>query len=155
MKPTTKIVLMFTVLVAMASCQKKDSTDTVSPGKPAPTREEMLTAKTWIMSAMTCDPAYMGETDVFAMMDACEKDNTLKFSSGSGKTLIVDEGGDVCSGNYQQSSTTWDMDAAGSILTINSQNFNLKSLSSDGFQLVHTATISGADYTITETYVAK
>lgn len=156
MKPTTKIVLMFTVLVAMAACQKKDSADqNVAPSKPAPTSEEILTGKTWVLSAMTCDPAYMGKTDIYSMMEPCEKDNTLKFSSGSGKTLTIDEGSNVCSGQDQQSSTSWNVDAAGSTLTINSQNYNLKSLSSDGFQLVHTAAISGTDYTITETYIAE
>ena len=154
MKPT-KIVLMFTVLVAMAACQKEDSTQNVAPGKPAPTKEEMLTAKTWGLSAMTCDPSYMGKTDIYDMMDPCEQDNTLTFATGSSKVLTVDEGNQVCSGNQQQSTTSWYLDAAGTTLTINSQNYTIKSLSSDGFQLVHAVNISGTDYTITETYVAK
>lgn len=156
MKPT-KIVLMFTVLIAMAACQKEDSTpqQNATTTKPTPTKEEMLAAKTWILSGMTCDPAYMGKTDLYDMMEPCEQDNTLKFATGTSKVLTIDEGSKICSGNDQQYTTSWNLDAAGSILTINSQNYNLKSLSSDGFQLVHTAAISGTDYTITETYIAK
>jgi len=71
-------------LVIAVSCKKS------SPDKPADkTKTELITQSTWKF-----DNAKVAGTDISSLLDDCDKDNTVTFSSnGSG---IVDEGTSKC-----------------------------------------------------------
>jgi hypothetical protein len=151
-----KKIKLFTIAALMlgfVSCQKEENNTVTEGNKPAPTKKEMLIAKTWKLTAMTISPAVNGKTDVFPMVEACEKDNTWKFSDNSSyMTLTVDEGMDMCKGRSQQTTTNWMLDEQKNILTIDSYDYDVKSITASEFQIQESWNDQGVDYTITSTY---
>jgi len=150
-----KKIKLFTIAALMlgfVSCQKEDSKDENFGSKPAPTKQEMLAAKTWKISAMTVEPAWMGAKDLFPLVDACQKDNTWKFFNDAGKSLVIDEGSNICKGSSSTTTTTWALSPEGTKLTIESYDYTLESLNSDEFKMLETFDDKGVTYTITSTY---
>jgi hypothetical protein len=151
-----KKIKLFTIAALMlgfVSCQKEENNTVTEGNKPAPTKKEMLTAKTWKLTAMTISPAVNGKTDVFPMVEACEKDNTWKFYiDKSSNTLTIDEGMDICKGKYQQISTDWELDEQDNKLIIDSYDYTVMSISASEFQIQETWNDQGVDYTLTSTY---
>ena len=80
------------------SCDKDDDA--------APSKTEMLTNKSWKMTASTVSVNNGNPNDVYAMMPACNKDDFSTFTSDGKYTL--DEGATKCNANAVQTQTgTW------------------------------------------------
>lgn len=97
------LILLFTLLTS-AMCNKED--------EPAPkTKTTLLASGNWYFTAYTADPAidYDGngtlETDLLAVMQACQKDNYYAFrSDGSGE---FNYGSQKCGNEPQSLPYTW------------------------------------------------
>ncbi|MCF8367689.1 MAG: lipocalin family protein [Bacteroidales bacterium] len=111
-------LLSFAVIL-LSSCSKSDD----EPAGDTPkTTTEKLTSGNWKVTAMTIDPGinFFGTiyTDFYAQMEACEKDDLIKFNSNG--TITDDEGATKCDANDPQATTegTWVLSADNSQLTI-------------------------------------
>ncbi len=94
-------VLLVAVTLMMTACNKDDE------AKPK-SREELLTGKSWKVTAITIDPALNGVTDIYAATPACENDDLLEFRVGG--VLVVDEGATKCDpAEPQTSEGTWSL----------------------------------------------
>jgi hypothetical protein len=130
--------LLFFVLAV--SCKKS------SPDKPAEkTKTELITQSSWKF-----DNVKVGGTDVSSLLEACDKDNTVTFSSnGSG---IVDEGTTQCNSsdpatvdftwNFENNETT--LYASAPLFPGGNGNFTIISLSSTQLVLSQDIDISGS-----------
>ena len=101
-------------IASTTSCKK----DTVA-ATPAPTKTELLTAKSWRISGDVTVSTTNGRvttTDNFATAPACEKDNFLKFSTD--KKVLIDEGPNKCQGNNQTETGVWDFNSDQTKLTL-------------------------------------
>jgi len=126
--------------VLAVSCKKS------SPDTPAEkTKTELITQSTWKF-----DNAKVGGSDVSALLDACDKDNTVTFSSnGSG---IVDEGASQCDPSdpatvdftwiFENNETT--LFASAPLFPGGNGNFTIISLSSTQLVLSQNIDISGS-----------
>lgn len=101
---TMKKASLYLAMAAMASLTlscKKDS-DTATPA-PA-TKTDLLTAKNWKMTDLK-----VGGVSIFnsGFIDACDKDNLIKFNTN--KTAVFDEGPVKCvSTDPQTRNGSWD-----------------------------------------------
>ncbi|TGE26390.1 lipocalin-like domain-containing protein [Hymenobacter metallicola] len=103
------IALSLLLTGALGAC-KKDKTET---------KQDLLVGKNWQVSAATVEytGAQAGKEDTYAAMQACEKDNYLRFNSN--KTLEVNEGKNVCLDSEQMAMGTWDINADQTKIYIN------------------------------------
>lgn len=96
-----------------ASCNNnKNSAPQPQPEPKPKTAQEMLTAKSWKMTAGTAKTVFMGQTsnqDIMAMMESCEKDNIEKYLANGNFTN--DEGATKCDPADPQTfdSGTWQL----------------------------------------------
>lgn len=75
------------VSVLMSSCSKNEDS-------PAKTKTELLTANVWKIASVGVDLDKNGTVDLPYSLEACEKDNTLKFNTGG--SGVSDEGPTKC-----------------------------------------------------------
>jgi hypothetical protein len=95
-----KLFLFVLGVAALGACKKNNETS------PEASRSELLTAKSWRLSAATIT-AGASKTDEYATSDACERDNFIKFNTN--KSVVVDEGPTRCNPSDAQTQTsTWD-----------------------------------------------
>ena len=141
-------------LVLLMSC-KKDS---------SPTKKDLLTAKSWKLSAYTIDPQIAitdpngnitGYTnDMYALLPDCSKDNTRKFNSDG--SFVADEGVVKCDATAAQTTTgTWvfNSDQSGITLTGNtSVIYTIVELTSTTLKIQTVAPIITINYTETLTF---
>jgi hypothetical protein len=109
MRKLNTLLLLFLLTLVFTGCDKDEDKE--------PTKEQLLMAKNWNPTAIKLSATVGGnnlELDYFAQLNACQKDNFLKFDSG-GK-VILDEGPNKCSGAPQTVQGTWSLN--GDILTI-------------------------------------
>ncbi|UOQ73630.1 hypothetical protein [Hymenobacter cellulosilyticus] len=101
-------LLVFLVLGLGAGC-KKEKTDS---------KAALLTNKNWQVKAIaiTSTGSQAGTVDGYALLQPCEKDNYLRFSSS--KALELNEGPSRCPDAEQSSAGSWDASADYSTLTI-------------------------------------
>ncbi|SDK38602.1 Lipocalin-like domain-containing protein [Catalinimonas alkaloidigena] len=99
-------------LAALTSCDKK--------GDPAPDRAELLMGKKWSVTASTMTYTDGQEThteDIYAEMEACEKDDLMEFKANS--VLTHSEGTTKCDEEDEDSyDETWSLSADHSKLII-------------------------------------
>lgn len=153
-----KKIKFFTIaalMMGLVACQKEDNTERTSENKPAPTKQELLAAKTWTLTGMTISPAMMGVTDIFPMIDPCEKDNTWKFNNDAGHTMVIDEGSNICQGAHDRTTTTWSLNSAGNMITIDKYEYSINDIKAEGFNIQENIEKDGKSYTVTSTYSAK
>ncbi len=84
----------------LSSCKK----DSASTPAPAPSKTDLLTAKNWKMT-----DAKINGVSIFnsGLIDACEKDNLIKFNTN--KIAVFDEGASKCvSTDPQTRNGSWD-----------------------------------------------
>ena len=134
------IPAFLTFLVLAISCKKS------SPDKPAEkTKTELITQTSWKF-----DNAKVGGTDVSLLLEACDKDNIVSFSSnGSGN---VDEGTSQCdpsdpatvpfSWNFENNETT--LYASAPLFPGGNGNFTIISLTSTQLVLSQDINVSGS-----------
>ena len=148
--------LLVTALFLLATACKKDSTDTssnntVTPAPPSKT--QLLTSKNWVVTALTCNPAYMGSTDMYQMIPACSRDNLVKFNNDSSRTVTFDEGSAKCNASDPQTTTdTWTLKDNDATLLMGKDNYKVESLDASTLKLSCAVTMDGKNYMVTETY---
>ena len=155
-----KILSTCALLAAMATltvgCKKDDSTPTAS-------KTDMLTAKNWKVTADVTVATATGQaavmTDNFATTVACERDNYFKFNAD--KTVIANEGTNVCSGSPQTANGVWDFNSDQTKLTMGTASssgivgqFDLKELSATTLKISVTDTYNGVTEVETLTFTA-
>lgn len=157
----TIYILSFLLIgsVMLNSCQKKSDDDTT----PSPAKTELIVG-TWVMSAMTIDPPidFLGTpiSDLYALMDACEKDN--EYTMKKDKTYVFASGAVKCDPNEPdiQDEGTWSINADNTVLTTKSSSgdtdqVNIKSLSSSTAVFTFTELDSASNITYTYTQTLK
>lgn len=107
-----KLTLMIAALafLTVSSCNKdEDDAGTTTPTK---SKTELITAKAWKMTALTVSPGITPVpggptiTDVYSLMDPCEKDDTEKYNTGG--SGVSDEGATKCDpADPQTENFTW------------------------------------------------
>ncbi len=89
-----KLIFSSLLLSILVSCGKDNDT-------PEKTKTELLCQANWKFSAAT-----VGGSDVSSQIQACYKDNIIKFNTTG--TGTVDEGASICTvGNPQTYNLTW------------------------------------------------
>src|ERR1700755_2576588 len=119
MKTLFYITALVTLIILQPAC-KKDS--------KAKTKSELLTNGSWHVSAYVVDPAIdwdgdgTDETNVYAIMDQCIKDDhTTFFANGTGE---LEEGATKCSsGDPQTLPLTWTFTQNETELNINGAQY--------------------------------
>jgi hypothetical protein len=97
-------------VAALGACKKNNETS------PEASRTELLTTKSWRMSAATTTKGTV-KTDEYAATQACERDNLIKFNTN--KSVVVDEGATRCDpADPQTQISTWDFNNDQTKLTI-------------------------------------
>jgi hypothetical protein len=139
------LFLIAIVALAMGSC-KKDKT--VS---------ELLTTGSWKFTVITIDPGIDLDgsgslvTDLFAQLDACDKDDLTIFKSGG--ISNYDEGAVKCDSSSPQTTTgTWVLSADEKTLTFDGESWQILSLDDSTLKVKYAEDYgSGVTYTITAT----
>jgi len=142
-----KILFLVSVLaIAVSGCKKDDD----------PSNTDKLTGKAWKVKSITVDPAisFGGSsiTDLYALLDDCEKDNTSTFNVD--KTYLDDEGGSKCdTADAQTTSGTWAFNTNETVLTLdNTDSYNVVQNDGNVLKLSSTEVDAGISYTYTVTF---
>jgi len=168
----TSALLLVSSSLLIASCKKDTSNDdptgvqsttsstsstsggsTTSGTNPNPTvtKTDLITGKTWKLTAATVSPKMQGMEDMFAMMEDCEKDNTIKYNKD--KSVVMNEGAQKCDMMDPQTKTgAWTFSSDEAVLTVDGKNYTLVNLSSNQLKTSYKMDMSGTAYTITMTY---
>ncbi len=93
MKSLSTYVLLAAMAALTVSC-KKDS----EPAPAPPTKTDLLTAKSWRLTDIK-----IGGTSFYAFIDACEKDDLIKFNAN--KSATFDQGATRCDQTEPQTAT--------------------------------------------------
>ncbi|MES2732338.1 MAG: hypothetical protein V4714_11330 [Bacteroidota bacterium] len=169
MKNFRLILLLLVLVTAFGSCKKND---------PAPpTKTELLTAKTWKITASTVNPVVTyytvptpGDTTYYDVTDffnfntklgyACSNDNIIKFSK-SPNSFIREEGATLCTpGKSVLETGTWTFNTDETVLALtvpsySPDNYTITKLDATSLVLTQTITQSGKVYTFVDTYTAQ
>jgi hypothetical protein len=106
-----KLFLFVLGVASLGACKKNNETG------PDASRTDLLTAKSWRMSAATITVGANKPTDEYAATQACERDNFIKFKTN--KSVVVDEGATRCDpSDSQTQESTWDFNSDQTKLTI-------------------------------------
>ena len=156
MKTTIKTIAAACLMLSLTitSCKKKDeATPTVATHTP--TKTELLTGKNWKLTSSIVSPAFFGETDLYASMLSCEKDNITIFNSNG--TVTDDQGATKCDPSDPQQSTTynWSFNTDQTILTIDGDDGIIITLSTTTLKISVVIAYGGTNYTFTETYTKQ
>jgi hypothetical protein len=143
--------ILATICIAMGlfAC-KKDS-------EPPQTKKALLTKGAWHVSAYTVDPAIdfdgdgTDETNVYAVMDECIKDDhTTFFTDGKAE---LDEGATKCNASDPQTmSLTWSMNQDETQLQVQGIEYMIESLTESTMVLKEIEVISAVTVTHTVTF---
>lgn len=120
MKRLPFYVLALVLAGGFTSCSKDDKDD------PTPaTKTELLTAKSWRLTAdSSIEAGETTATDDYATLEACEKDNFIKFASS--KVVTFDEGATKCDPTDPQTLTgSWDLNSGETQLFLTDPNLGL------------------------------
>jgi hypothetical protein len=152
--------IAFSSLV-FTNCKKDKKDPEPEPVVVPPTNSEKLTNKNFRLTASTVDPAFNDGTtlitDVYAQMDACEKDDILRFNTNG--TGTNDEGATKCDPDDPQTeSFNWVFSTDEKVITVTPTGgtpYSFTVLINDGttLKVTETMTLGGTKYTFTETYV--
>lgn len=142
---TFTIAILFSFV--MISCSKDDDTPAVK------TKTELISTSTWKFSTATANG-----TDVAPLLQACQKDNIITFSSAG--TGIVDEGPIKCNGADPQTVPfTWSFNAPETILTVSAilftggnNNFTLVGLSESQLVVSQDVTMGSTTQNVVVTF---
>ena len=165
MRTLTISAISLVLFAFVISGCKKDKKETPTP-TPALTKTQMITAKPWKVTAVTVSPAidWDGQgtmvTDIYSQMDACEKDDLVKFNTNGSYTL--EEGTSVCvTGDPQVYETgTWAFNSNETALTITPSgstvySYDIVSLSSTTLTYNEIYNDGTTNYTYTVTMTAQ
>jgi hypothetical protein len=143
-------ILIFACALAVGffSCKKENKSRS---------KTELLTSGTWHVSAYTVDPAIdwdgdgTDETNIYAIMDQCIKDDQTTFSAnGTGE---LNEGAEKCdAGDPQVVPLMWTFDDAETKLTVQGVEYLIESLTENTIVLKQIEVISAVTVTHTVTF---
>ena len=152
--------------LALASLLATACTKDKETPKPAPTTEQMLSANTWHMTAVTANPGLQSNTgaivtNIYPFIPSCTKDDTQQFVTGG--QFRADEGVSKCDASDPQTVTgNWSTSKSGSDTSVNivvngsTLQFKLVSLNDSELKMSTTDDIfgigTGSDVTYTLTY---
>jgi hypothetical protein len=107
-------------VLTFSACKKDD---------PAPPTKTELISRNWKITAMTGTFPPLPTADLYAQLQACEKDNILKMSSNG--TYTLDEGATKCAPTDPQIVETgsWSFSNNETKITVMSETFDIVSLS--------------------------
>jgi hypothetical protein len=144
-----KQISVIAIITVLFSACKKDEDNTPKP-TPQPTKTDILTGSDWVMKSVIVDGS-----DIFSLMDECEKDGFTKFKSNG--VYIDDEGALKCNSSDEQTSEgVWKFISNESQLLIdNLDSMNIELLTTDSLKVSITYDDDGTDKTIKTTFVAK
>ncbi len=113
MKNFKKITLsLFAAAALFSSCSKEDETSIVEePVVVVPTADDFI-VNTWMMTSAKATVPGIGEIDLFATFEECEKDDEMTFNAD--KSYSIAEGATKCS------DTDPDISEAGTYMFIDS-----------------------------------
>jgi uncharacterized lipoprotein YehR (DUF1307 family) len=139
-------LLAMALVVSLVSCKKDEKTKT-----------EILTSKSWTLKSLTVNPPINNPltmtsiTDVYAQMDACEKDDLTTFKANN--TAIEDEGATKCvATNPQTRTVNWSFNSTESIITFDAEDWTVIELSENKLVVTYTNTFASTNYTYTATF---
>ncbi len=144
-----RIILSIAIIGTLFSgCKKEETTAPKS-------KTELLCAHYWKITAATIDPPLVINgtpiTDWFSQMDACDKDDIVKYNSNN--TVITDEGATKCDPASPQTSTgTWSFNSNETIITEDGSNADLLELSENVLKMSAIENIDGINYKFTFTF---
>lgn len=149
--------LALAALVFTTACNKDDE------DQPAG-KTDLLTAKSWVLKAITVSPAYdwFGNgspiTDIYAIFPACSKDDFVTFLK-DGKA-ILDEGQEKCfEEDPQKRQATWTFQSNETIISITedgeTQQWDVVKLTATEMVVDYSIVDDGENYTFTATYRTK
>jgi hypothetical protein len=96
---STYLLVTVVGLASLSSCKKEDATT------PAPSKTDLLTAKSWKVTDVKVAGQSIYNTPLF---QACDKDNLVKFNPN--KTATFDEGATKCDpASVQSRPGSWDL----------------------------------------------
>ncbi len=150
-----KYTLAFAFLALLGACKKDDNKTATTSGASA------LTSGYWKLSSSTSlveFPAPVGpqNTDLFAMLPECEKDNVFTFNANN--TTTIDEGATKCSPGDPQTETVgnWQLTNNDTRLFFTHQGIDIDAeiltLNSSALTLKYITTINGINATTTSSY---
>lgn len=142
------IILTCFLALILPSC-KKD--------KKSKTRTELLTSGSWHVTAYIVDPAIdwdgdgTKESDIYAIMEPCVKDNRTTFTTdGKGQ---LDEGATRCnSDDPQVTSIVWSFDEREELLKVQGTDYLIESLTESELVVKEIQVISAVTVTHTVTF---
>jgi hypothetical protein len=161
MRTTNKIITMCLIVagLAFAGCSdKKDDPAPTPTPTPEPTKTEYLVAKNWKITAYTSNPAIDWDgsgtmvTDVYAQMQACEKDNLYIFNANG--TSTDDEGATKCSASDPQTSSAgpWAFNTTQTVITWDGTDYIIEALGANTLRVREEYNPgTGVNYTFTIT----
>jgi hypothetical protein len=142
--------LTLALLVPVAACDNDDDDD----AKPK-TKTELLTDKNWQITAFTVSPALNGQTDMFAMVAACQRDDLERYEKSGAYRL--DEGARQCG---PSETGTWALSTDESTLTVTTpagaNTYKLADLTNQELKVAFEVPgARGTTYTYTATYTKR
>lgn len=120
-----RITLLATLAVAGLLTACGDDNDTPTPS-PTPTNTELLMAKSWTLTALTLKEGSDPEVNIFAIADACSKDDKYKFQASG--VFVFDESTNVCAGEPQTVTGIWGLADNDKTLTLSAINRSTSTL---------------------------
>ncbi|TGE20479.1 DUF5004 domain-containing protein [Hymenobacter aquaticus] len=155
------LLALFATTVLVSSCKKENDSE---PGPKAQTKTELLSGKDWVMTAQTVDPGLVDDngkvvTDLFPYLNACDKDDLMRFETNGSCTL--NEGPSRCDpSSPQQYTGSWSFDSNETVLKttlqgMGSSSYNIVELSDKTLKVSGTRNLDGDNYRFTYTYAKK
>ena len=148
-----KLILLVCIAISLASCKKDE---------PAKTKTELITNKNWVQTAATVNPGVPINgtivTDIYAQMNACQRDNILKF--GNGNAVTFDEGAMKCNASSPQTTTgTWAFNSTETIVTLTQGTTTIElvvlQLDDNSFKYSVVEQYNGLNYTVTRLFTKQ
>ncbi len=148
--------------LTFTSC-KKDKKD--DPAPVAKTKTELISGKSWKLTAGTIDPAvdFSGTgtptTDAYSQVENCRKDDLLRFDTPN--VYTQDEGGTKCTASDLQTETgTWAFSMGETKITTStasggSDTYNLVELTETTLKTSEVINIASVNYTVTSIYTKQ
>jgi len=142
------MISFLAIATVFTSCSKEDDNDEKDTPK---TKTELLTVSKWKMTAFTVNPAVDGQTDLYASMEDCEKDDTFKFNTNG--TYTSYEENNICEDSEPQESGTWSFNSTKTeLLMDNDLIFTIVSLTDSKCVISMQREEEGTTYTYTKTF---
>lgn len=146
--PRLLSLVVFSLL--LMQCKKDEA--------PPKTPSELMLGS-WGLTAQTISPGFdfgngIVVTDVFAILEACDKDDITIFKTNSEGEF--NEGPSKCDPQYDQVTPfIWTLRSNNTILSIDGEDFNIIQLDNTTLKITYTLVDSGVTYTQTITFTKK